>query len=108
MPLREVGKPPEGAVREKETAASRAEASRREEARHARQDAEDALAPMPPDTTPEQRIRVGTRATMRFHRADCADLTGVVPAERVQFPTPWAGLDAGYAPCPHCRPGPQR
>lgn len=103
MPLREVGKAPEGPVREKENAFSRAEAARREEARHARQDAEDATAA---DATPAQLVRIGTPATKRYHRATCGDLEGVAPADRVEFASPWNALDHDYAPCPHCRPGP--
>ncbi|MCE9636612.1 MAG: hypothetical protein K8T90_12980 [Planctomycetes bacterium] len=118
--LREVGRAPEGEVRDRETAQSRAESARREDARHDRQDAEEAAtrgatgAAAPPsaampgrvETPSAEKSRTGTASTRRFHAAGCPDLDAAPTADRVLFVSYWDAVDGDYAPCPRCKPGP--
>lgn len=48
----------------------------------------------------------GVVGTATYHRLDCDRLDGVGEADRIPFLSTYDGLDAGYLPCEHCRPGP--
>ncbi len=50
--------------------------------------------------------RVGDARTSLFHRAGCAELGAVPGSARVLFASAFDAVDAHYAPCPNCRPGP--
>jgi hypothetical protein len=105
----EVGPPPVGPVREVETDLERRQRARREEARHAAQDAADEAAQpaRPAGGAPAAgSVRTGVAGTRRFHVAGCPELAQAAAAEQVTFVSAFDALDAGYAPCPSCRPGP--
>ncbi len=95
------GRPPERLTRERPENAVVA-AGKREAAYDARTKQESERAPSVAKTEASQ-ARIGVAATRVFHRPDCPLLKDVPATERIQFTSPWDGLDANYRPCETCR-----
>lgn len=77
-----------------------------EDRRDAEADAAAARGEAPPasSATRAESPTTGTPATLTFHAAGCSLLENVPGSGRITFASTWDALDAGYAPCPACRP----
>ena len=78
----------------------------RERAEAKRDAADSAAARAAEQQAPVPTTVIGTTRAREYHRAGCPRLSASPASDLVQLRSPYAAIDAGYAPCPHCRPGP--
>ncbi|MBS1785451.1 MAG: hypothetical protein JST24_08490 [Acidobacteria bacterium] len=52
----------------------------------------------------KERGLIGDSATKTFHRADCAHVADIKADAKVSFTRREEAVQAGYKPCPDCKP----
>ena len=57
-----------------------------------------------PDPSSSGTSYIGNRNTMKFHRAECASVDQMNPANKVPIDTRKQAIAAGYVPCKNCQP----
>lgn len=100
MGLREVGKAPEGELREYPGAVIRRPGAGRTPATQPGQAGDS-------DRAPADTSCVGDSGTRYFHRPDCAALADVPADRRIAFASYYVALNTTFAPCRRCTPGPR-
>ena len=47
---------------------------------------------------------IASKFSIKYHQANCKRIRKIQPQNRVTFPTAKQALEAGYMPCPICKP----